>query len=88
VRVDFTSPAWPLHHVAAGGTLAAMWPTEAQRTVQKRMRSLCTECRGEGAIAHPRATVMSNYGAVDGDEGLRCEICEGRGWLYGMVLPL
>jgi hypothetical protein len=32
--------------------------------------------------------VMSNYGAVYGYEGLPCDICEGRGWLYGMVLPL
>jgi hypothetical protein len=39
-------------------------------------------------MAYPRATVMSNYGAVYGYESLRCDICEGRGWLYGMVLPL
>lgn len=65
-----------------------MRPTKAQQPVNQHIRSLCTDCLGQGAMAYPRATVMSNYGAVYGYESLRCDICEGRGWLYGMVLPL
>jgi hypothetical protein len=45
-------------------------------------------CRGVGATAYARAIVVTRYGAqIRGYEVQDCTVCDGRGWLPGMVAP-
>lgn len=60
---------------------------KSHATDRHGLKTVCHRCFGDGAVAHPRATVLTGYGPVWGYEAKPCPDCGGREWLAGLTPP-